>query len=333
MQILIHIGTHKTATTFIQNILWLEREALYHFGILYPEAGYFNGAHHKLGDSLINDMDCNVMKKVVNPIFNTIADIPWWQEFVQELHEKRPAKVLISSEEFEWYSRPSDLAKFLASALPGYQIKIAVCLRPQEEYVESLYQEFVRYFKVRETRSLQAALGDMRFADYDILLERWAAAFGWRSLKVTRFDDLKASGLIAGYVDFLELPVSLIPLFEKKQKQAVDVTKKSLPAVCIEFLRLCNMIPLPPNRHNRIVKALYDVSESLVKKYGPNCKRILSPKARLEIRTRFYESNERVRSRFFPKEESLFPRQDEAPLTSTASMQDLIPLLVRQGLI
>lgn len=334
MEILIHIGTHKTATTYIQNILWSEREALDQTGILYPEAGYYDGAHHRLGGSLVNGMDCNILKRIDAPRFNTLAEIPWWQDFVSEVNAKRPDRVLISSEEFEWYTSPIDLIDFLATALPRYQIRIAICLRRQEEFLESLYQEFVREPKVREKRFFRQAMGDLRFANYDKLISRWEYACGENAIKVVRFDDLKSRGILAGYMDFLDLPMSLNDRLEQRQHDARDIMKEALPAVCVEFLRLCNQTPISVERHKRILKALYEVREPLLKRYGPACLRILPPNLRNELRERFKDSNERVRARYFPRDTALFADlEDTETLLPTLHVRDIIPLLVRQGLI
>lgn len=334
MDILIHIGVHKTATTFIQNLLWVEREMLLQHGILYPKAGILFNGHHRLGGSLINEMDANVLKRIEQPRFALIAEIPCWQELVAEVDEHRPERLLISSEEFEWYARPAELADHFGTIFPDATVRVAICLRRQDDYLESLYQEFVRSPGLRSKRTFHEVFADPSIADYFKLIDRWAQAFGVNALKLATFEDFRQQGVLNAYINFLELPVAMMPRMHKHAAGARVRERESLPAVCIEFLRLCNQVPISRERHQRIVQALYDIASSLIERHGPACKRILGPKARAELLERFAVVNESIRARFFPGRATLFPHLPaDEPVPPVLHVSDIIPLLLRQGLI
>lgn len=334
MDILIHIGAHKTATTFIQNLLWVERETLMQCGILYPSAGILFSGHHRFGGSLINEMDANVLKQVEQPRFVRIAEIPWWQELVAEVEAHRPERLLISSEEFEWYARPEELADHLGTVFPGVMVRVALCLRRQDDYLESLYQEFVREPDLREKKTFQEVFADAGIADFSMLIDRWAQAFGENALKLDTYENFCQLGVLNAYINFLELPAATRSRLHEHAAAARARERESLPAVCVDFLRLCNQVPMPHERHLRIVQALYDIAPSLIERHGPTCKRILCPKARAELLERFAVVNESIRTRFFPDRTTLFPLLPaDEPVPPVLHVPDIIPRLLRQGLI
>ena len=85
----LHIGSHKTATTFLQNSFANNPAAMAELGILYPQSGMIYQAHFKLSGELRD---------------RALADrplemLPEWSAALAEMQASTQPAVLISSED------------------------------------------------------------------------------------------------------------------------------------------------------------------------------------------------------------------------------------------
>ena len=141
----VHVGTHKTGTTSIQALLALNEPAFRYAGVLIPQAGRsFEGlaAHHNIAWELTNDAR-------FNPGDGTFA------ELLREVAASEASTICLSSEEFEFLFLDERALRRLVDGLrdAGCAVKIVCYLRPQADYLESLYAEISREW-------------DVAFADY-----------------------------------------------------------------------------------------------------------------------------------------------------------------------
>ena len=102
-----------------------------------------------------------------------------------------PVRYVLSSEGFSGdhdrgYDNTAVVAECVHRMVDGHAADIIVYLRRQDDFVESLYT-----LSIKKGRSLSfdeyLARFDTRAFDWALLLERYAAAFGRRSLKVRRY--------------------------------------------------------------------------------------------------------------------------------------------------
>ena len=145
-KLIIHIWSHKTATTFIQGSLKVNKDALLKMGVLYPETGQIYEAHFLLGwearDAAANEAPD--------------GNLTLWQDLVTEIQNSPAHTAIISSEEFNIIVPPARIA-FLKTY---FDVKIIYYLRSPDSFVESFYNQLVKDFRTRETRTINTYVAE-----------------------------------------------------------------------------------------------------------------------------------------------------------------------------
>ena len=178
----LHAGTHKSGTTYLQNFLQSNEYALASEGLYVPAAGRVNpSGHHNIAWELTGDAR-------YDPLQGTVSDL------LAELSSVRALRACVSSEDFEYLYRNPGALRTLRSRLNeiGYAVKVLFYLRPQADYAESLYAEFVRHgFSLDFPEFLELfAAGELKqgpISDYSALLDPFADVFARDNLIVRRF--------------------------------------------------------------------------------------------------------------------------------------------------
>jgi hypothetical protein len=191
--ILIHIGTHKTGTTSIQQFLARASDQLREDGILYPEVGRPDDraphGHHTLAWSIQQRQG--------------LENLEGWEEVVCEIRRSSCSQVLLSSEVFETCS-VSEIRQ-VRSFFPASKIRALVYLRGPFSYMASMYKQHVRVWG--ETRPFrQFAQAKMHLLDYPSLLDRWRQGLGEGQIIARSFEQCcKSGGLEASLLDVLNV--------------------------------------------------------------------------------------------------------------------------------
>jgi hypothetical protein len=124
---IIHAGTHKTATSYIQSRLLANRQRLNELGVRTEYPGPPSKKHKPLAASLRR------------------ADWGLWERYLERLG-KQTNQVLVSAEQFtQPLSQPEHfepLTKLLSRW--GYKLKIVVFLRDQPDYINARYVHSTR---------------------------------------------------------------------------------------------------------------------------------------------------------------------------------------------
>lgn len=94
MDLLIHVGLHKTGTTSVQDSLYRSRECLLREGILYPTTGLFGSQHALIPGSLIPK------HFFLDRVERTLCTSSYIQDLSKEVEETDPSLVVLSSEVF-----------------------------------------------------------------------------------------------------------------------------------------------------------------------------------------------------------------------------------------
>lgn len=207
-QICIHIGTHKTATTSIQNLLCRAAPQMAQRGVYVPKAGRISpclAGHHNIGWSLRRDPRASLAR-------GTIAHL------VAELRGCRQARAVISSEDFEYFVACPELIADLESALrrAGWEPSYLVFLRDPADYAISLYHELERHglaMPFADFIDQVRAEGHFRFRgdwthylDYGAFLARWRAG-ATAPLHVRSYDDARRGpGVLETFLTDIALP-------------------------------------------------------------------------------------------------------------------------------
>lgn len=128
--LVLHVGPHKTATTWLQRNFHHNAAALERAGWLYPQTGERVAiAHHDLSDN---------QKEILDPGSRKVSQI---RKILDRAAEKN-LNILLSSEGFDKW-RPNTLAKLRELVLP-HELKIVYTLRDPVSLVYSIWAQKVK---------------------------------------------------------------------------------------------------------------------------------------------------------------------------------------------
>lgn len=221
----IHIGPHKTGTTYIQETLAAQRDTLLQRGICVPSV--WNAApglpsHMQLAWAIRNQ------------------NLTLIQEQLQEILAQRHAYVVISCEALSRLDQ-EQIAQF-RQLLGSAPAQVVYYVRPWPERLPSLWQETVKF---GHTVTLPEYLTE-QLTGYDTselrdtaMLDRFATVFGSANIRVVAYSHLIERNIdIAGH--FLASFLGLSGL----QLPAAGRPNQSLPIADTELIRALNAIHL-----------------------------------------------------------------------------------------
>lgn len=271
-RLVLHIGSHKTATSFLQSSFLASPEVLSGLGVLYPLTGRAYGGHFKL---------CWALK---DPDFagRTLLDIPVWSDLVAEIDTSPHATALISAESFGWgtdVSRLGVLAKH-------YDVQVIYYLRSPDSHLESFYNQIVKDYGTREHRTLEQYMAEepLGILDTTKLLMPWDEMFGRAAIKLRLFGKaFLPQGIMA---DFLQtMGFATIPTFNDPADTTLQ--KVSLPPDALEYLRLSNPWLTDPKGHHDFVLRLVQLTQKHPDAFQQTRAGLLSQRGRQILRARF----------------------------------------------
>lgn len=333
MKLVIHIGTHKTATTTIQTTLNRNRASLRKSGIWYPSYPEIlpdvsnHYAHLDLAKGLMSESNKFTPEQVA--------------QFFEVLHKKATAAgdvdtVLISSEPFyrgqtrteaPYWERRDEYIRNLRSLLPFDEPEVVIVLRRQDDYLESLYNEQVKVSRYSD--DIWSFFNDYRSRfEYKQQIEAWSRHFP--VVNVATFEDLVKAASVTGR--FLDVALS------RRDLPIEDVTEKrnvSLPLDLLEFKRHLNGTSLGRAKLRSVVQDLQAVAQARTAPEPGRRSRLSEADCR-KVLAEFVEDNQWINDQFFgARPEGLFPqeirpRQTAEPLDVQACIGIVAELLRRQ---
>lgn len=254
MDIYLHIGSGKTGTSSIQNLLSVNRDTLAARGYLYPQSPG-RERHTRMGFYGRNDASLQRMPNWPRFGKGTPDEFRerFAQEFVTELSECGLDRVILSDEGM-YGLKPVEIERLRALLeRVADNVHVIVYLRRQDDHLISRYQQVV---KTGETRTLAEHVEVDLSETYDYLkrLNRWADRLQPTSFTVRRFE---RGSFVGGDLihDFLSL-VGLDDALDELESPPPGVNA-SLDADAVKFLRLWNLKRVkfndatPGNMNNR----------------------------------------------------------------------------------
>lgn len=318
MKLVCHIGTPKTASTFLQNTFAANRDWLLGHGVLFPELltphpnhiTLFYAAAEKLHpfarDYGLKSRDdlAAFREKMRATIAQRIARAP-----------KGVHTMLVSSENMGAnLHSPAEIRALHDLFRPHFdEFRITVYLRRQDDAMLSMWGEHMRrgFNGKGFTQFVETCFGPRsltRYLYYRRLLSNWSEVFGRDALDVRLFDrDHLEGGDIL--VDFMTILFGrrLPPMAQMTRGKADNI---GLAAPVLEFLRL--MYPhMPLHRDGVLNQARAEL--------GPRINALpAAPRPRMgagqsqEIMAHFAADNEWLQAEFFPGLPApLFPERGE----------------------
>lgn len=292
-RLFIHIGSHKTATTYLQSLFHNNRDLLLKNNLLYPATGIAHEAHHELAWSLRDKQQDST----------DLLLMPRWQALVEEIEGAAADTALISSEDFEWNAFKPD---WLRPLHQHFDLHVIFFLRQPDLYVESYYNQLVKDFDTRESRTLERYLAEepLFFLQSERILNRWAELVGDDKMHVRLFEEASREGSI-------ETSLLAITGLEKKLQLATQnpsiAHKASLPPDALELIRQCNPSLRTRKGHFQWVLQLAATAGLQSGALQQTRCGLLSLRMKENVLRRVADSNRRVSKRFLGVDKNPYP--------------------------
>ncbi len=229
VKLILHAGMHKCGSTFIQNTLFENREALQRAGILYPATG-LSTSNPSIGFRHVQ------LTHAIKSGRTTMRD-----ELYREIESSKAHTVVISH---EGMALPEyDAGKF-SEAYRRYDTTVVLYVRSPADYIEALYRSSIC------TGTISAEIGPFiegKWARLDLraLVEKWRAAFGPDRVRIFPFAQLGRDYPLAHHL--LEAGgVALPPLPPTRQSNPRETNFRTMVKLVANQMRARDGLEIPP---------------------------------------------------------------------------------------
>jgi hypothetical protein len=192
-KLVLHIGTHKTATTTIQDTFWANAPLMAEHGLIYPQLSAITG-HHGLVPNWSH----------MPPVYAYPEGPAGALQRLVRDHADSDATVFLSSEEFSRASALDGLAGMRRILEPFERIEIVCTLRIQWQFLQSVYLELGKKTSPPRPPKLvdpviETGMFQKLWVDYNGLLDQLEAVFAPDEITFFDFDTIrKADGGVLG---------------------------------------------------------------------------------------------------------------------------------------
>ena len=285
---IVHIGMPRTGSSTIQHILAHKRMELARAGILYPDLTPASAAHEPhlnhqpFGEALDGRRPRRELKELLRKLSG-------------ELERTDADVVLLSYEGFSQQRRAARIASLLRALFDrhGFAMEVAVAVKPQSEYLNSMYS--LRLQLMRERKAFGEFARRFQHSGrlaYDALLDPWSRACDGRVRAVPLLDLRSAAPLVERFGTELGLWDRVAPLLAPSDH--VRVENRSLGPVAAEVSRRLRLI----RAHARISVRPREVTryvEAAARQRGVDTVafRGVGPDLRAGLERRYADTNER----------------------------------------
>ncbi len=309
MKLFLHIGTHKTGTTSIQRFLHAHRKTLAARGVWYPDfslVGFRSHyAHLDFARALADEGSVRfdlaraeqfaqeVIRRAVDYDVVLISAEPFYRHTLPRTKESEPG----------YFEARSTYVRRVRSLWGDLTPEVVVCLRRQDRFAQSLYNEHLKVTKYKHDFMRFVRERHVLF-EYDRQLEVWEQEFG--APRLFLFEDLVGAkeGLVKRFLTGLGIADSVLCDLAEPPVQNL-----SLPLELLAFKRELNRSSLS-NEQLASLARLLD-SEAFVERCGIKTSKMdwVSGEELSTWLALFDEGNEAVLSRWGPSSSrSLFPQ-------------------------
>jgi hypothetical protein len=328
-QLLLHIGTFKTGTTALQDALAGQSPTLMNNGVLYHgwKDDGLNRNHSFLAALLVNESgrapvarffadlarECQKLganKAVVS------AEGFYALEFVDDTNWK--VKPPLEPEAFQ-RSRKEYIERLRDCIGGGFDTKVVVYLRRQDYFLNSLHNQLVKDV-FGYTGTMEEFAKDWGvLADYGLMLDLWAEAFGAKALAVKIYETQRSPDIVPGFfADMLGLPA---PAADTHSAPRSSRGNHALPPDLLEYKRILNRMFGGLDFEEK--RKLRDALMRLAGGEDRGSKMLMPAAERRALLARYEKSDRRVAERYLGSTGPLFKEPPPQPDASRGALPGL----------
>lgn len=326
MQVVVHIGTHKTGTTSIQHFCASNRGELLRRGIYYPLSRYSPRNLNRLASQVARghrDEAKTFMMRAVETAADRGADRILIS--AESLYAMTVSfKLLRGDRVHDYWDNEWACIEAFRSLLPIENLTVVCYLRRQDLFLESIYNQCVK-----DIYGYAGTIDDFLqlaepMLDYAGHLRLWAQICGVGGLIVREYG-AEPFDLIADFLKHV-LGFDEVAGFTPLGR----LTNERLGRDVLEFKRVTNRLKMPPEDGFLTYRILAAISEELEEPRNWNL--FLEPHAREKLTEGFAEGNAFIASHYLTEPRStLFDEPDPAlvPTYPGLSIERALEILIR----
>jgi len=253
-RLVLHVGLHKTGTTFVQHHLMHHRDALRRAGVLVPETGFDLGVPGRPGALSGHQGLVRALRA---------GDSTLWDQLHAEIAASPARTVVLSAENLSFptaQDRDALIADLFAQLGAFAQIDTVACIRAPHAYAEAFHAEWVATAHPGGARSLPEMLVDHGDAltDFAALFAPFEAHSG-REVRLADFDAMRKHGQLwpafcslAGLPDNLaQLDLPRYPTPDRDSVQLLQLLNASIASQARRHKMIATYLTDPPKPSKR----------------------------------------------------------------------------------
>lgn len=297
IRVVLHIGSTKTGSTYLQHWLDRNRPQLLSQGVYYPEVGLFRqkGRPHKTaGHAMFTGAATQGDPRLLDHIKAAIG-----------LSKEKIHTVLLSSEAYFLNRHAPKLCDYFHN----FDVQMLVYLRRQDSWANSQYCEFVSGgATVRVSDSVDDWLNKLstkRYLSYNQMLQKWEKCIGVDNITVRPFErsEFKGGTLESDFCDIVGIsnPSTLAAVGDKERNTA------SLNTAYVELLKHLNSSSFKSkSNYFSFIEGVHDVFTRLNKKDASSVQ-MLTEEQSSRIMQEHAKGNSEIARKYTGVERPLFP--------------------------
>lgn len=244
-RLVLHVGLHKTGTTFVQHHLLHHREALRRAGVLVPQTGFEEKVAGRPGALSGHQGLVQALRQ---------SDARPWQALHKEIAQSTARTVLISAENLGFPTAPDRealIAELFQRLGVFSDIEVVAMARAPQDYVEAFHAEWVVSAHPSGGRGLEEMLVD--HAESLLNLQAMFAPFEANTgqpVRLADFDALrKTQGLWPGFCALAGLPEGL---------HTLDLPRYPTPdRASVSLLQIMNITVTDRSKRQRLMDTYF----------------------------------------------------------------------------
>lgn len=311
LDLVLHIGLHKTASSYVQNVLSARRYDLIDYGVLYPSTATNVLAMRTREGAQSGHAQFTTRRVRKDLLPDLLEEVP-----------PNASTVLLSAEDFTHPRVAPEQHIELFS--PFRTIKVVLVLRRQDTWIESFYKQVVDQYRYFETRSFGEYLAEEGPAllDFYARFSPWRDLVGPENFNVISYDDVPDGASICNRI----LEIAGVGAEYLDQFPGVDAPRyHSVRAIDTIGLRVLNGYRVRAREiRDKAAREIYAAAPA-------GDIELITPEMRAGIQRRCAPINERIEAEWFSERVPGFRFGLEAPArpTSPPSATELLDYIDR----